>query len=443
MTDELPRTRYARNGDIHIAYQVVGEGPPDLVFTPGMWSNVELQWEAPPMAHFLNRLASFTRLIVFDPRGGGLSDPGSGTDLLEERMDDLRAVMDACGSERAAVAGASWGGPLALLFAATYPDRTSALVLLETFAKLDRSLPFLGREGWDPDAIAEVIRTGWADGVFWDALAPSLAHSDRARAMWAQFQRRSVSPSSAAAQARAIMSLDLLPVLPAVRTPTLILHRRDDMSIDVAYARRMAEGIPDSKLVEVEGRDGAYWIGDVTPFLEEIEEFLTGERRWHEPDRVLATVLFTDIEGSTERAARVGDRRWRGLLEEHNQIVRRELRRFRGREIHTAGDGFLATFDGPARAMRCAGAIVDAVRALKLEVRAGVHTGELELVGQDVRGIAVHIGARVAAMAGPGEVLASGTVKDLVAGSGLEFEDRGVHALKGVPGEWRVFAVKN
>jgi pimeloyl-ACP methyl ester carboxylesterase len=440
----LPETRYAKSGDVHLAYQVIGEGGLDLVYVPGFASNIEETWEDPHYRRFLERLASFSRLILFDKRGTGLSDPVAIADLptLEQRMDDLRAVMDAAGSERAAVLGHSEGGVMSVLFAATYPERTIALITLGTFAKRIWSPDYQ----WAPTPEArerdyEDIERTWGKEVDIEYYAPSMA-GDQAFAVWfARYFRRSASPQAALALMRMNTQADIREVLPAVRVPTLIMNRVDDRDVKVEEARYIAARIPGAKLVELPGADHSAWVGQTGPLLDEIEEFLTGVRRGPEPDRVLATVLFTDIVGSTEHASRVGDRAWTDLVERHHAAIRRELDRFRGREIDTAGDGFLSTFDGPARAARCALEAAQVVRPLGLEIRAGLHTGEVELAGDKVRGLAVHIGSRIASLAGPGEVLSSSTVKDLVAGSGLRFEERGEHELKGVPGRWWVFAV--
>jgi pimeloyl-ACP methyl ester carboxylesterase len=437
-----PETRYAKSGDVNIAYQVVGEGPLDLVYVPGWISNVELMWDEPAHAHVLGRLSSFSRLILFDKRGTGLSDPVPLDRLppLEERMDDVRAVMDAAGSERAAVFGFSEGGQMSALFAATHPERTVALVIYGTFAKRIWSPDY----PWAPkpdarEAELVALEQNWATRMDLDQLAPS--ESDAFKTRLAAYFRRSASPGTGVALMRMNTQHDIREVLPTIRVPTLVLHRARDIDVKAEEGRWIAEQIPGAKYVELPGDSHTLWGGDTDEIVDEIEEFLTGERPARELDRVLATVLFTDIVGSTERAAELGDRRWRELLAGHDAAVRRELGRYHGHEVDTAGDGFLATFDGPARAVRCAVAIRDAVRMLGLEIRAGVHTGELELAGDKVRGIAVHTGARVASLAAPGEVLASSTVKDLVWGSGLEFEDRGTHELKGVPGKWNIYAV--
>ena len=437
-----PETRYAKSGEIHIAYQVVGDGPLDLVLFPGFVSHLEYRWEDPGYSRLLGRLASFSRLITFDKRGTGLSDRTAGLDTLEQRMDDARAVMDAVGSSRAALFGWSEGGPMCALFAATYPERTTALILLGAYA----------RRAWAEDhpwgvppeqapRVLEIIEREWGGPVGLEIWAPSAAADDRFRRWWATYLRLSASPGAALAIMQMNLGIDARHILPAVRVPTLIMHRAGDRLTNVSQGRYLAEHIAGAKYVELPGEDHVPWVGDVDTIADEVEEFLTGVRHGAEPDRVLATVLFTDIVRSTERAAALGDRRWRDLLDAHHAAVRRELARFRGREVHTAGDGFLATFDGPARAIRCSGAIIAAVRPLGIEVRAGLHTGEIELMGDDIGGIAVHIAARVSGLAKPGEVLVTGTVKDLVAGSGTRFTDRGTHDLKGVEDAWRLFAV--
>jgi class 3 adenylate cyclase len=439
-----PQTRYTKSGDLNIAYQVVGEGPLDLVYVPGWISNIELMWQEPAHARLLGRLASFSRLILFDKRGTGLSDPVPPDRLptLEERMDDVRAVMDAARSERAAIFGSSEGGLMSVLFAATYPERTSALITLAIYAK----------RLWSPDypwaptpearaAEIELIERTWGGEMDISDLAPSADEAFKRRAV--AYLRRSASPGAAVALLRMNSQIDVRDVLPTIRVPTLVLQRVDDRDVNVEEGRWIAAQIPGAKYVELPGDEHLIWAGDVDAVVDEVEEFVTGRRPVHEPDRVLATVLFTDIVGSTEKAHDLGDRRWRELLEQHHDVVRRALERFQGREVDTAGDGFLATFDGPARAIRCACAIRDGLRDVGLEVRSGLHTGECERLGDKVAGVAVHTGARVSALAQPGEVLASSTVKDLVAGSGIEFEDRGVHELKGIPGEWRLYAVSS
>jgi len=437
-----PETRYAKSGGVHVAYQVTGAGP-DLVLVPGWVSHVEYAWENSSFSRFLQRLASFSRLILLDRRGTGLSDRVAELPTLEERMDDVRAVMDAVGSERAALFGISEGGPMCMLFAATYPERTSALVLYGTLVKGMQDAD----ASWAPpkeqvDIFLDVIGKAWGTGITLDLFGPSLAQDERERQYWARFERLAVSPGAARVLLQMVADTDVRHVLPTIRVPTLIVHRSGDRATPVEGARHIAAHIPEAKYVELPGEDHFAWIGDLDAVLDPVEEFLTGACQAPEPDRVLATVLFTDIVGSTARAAELGDQRWRDLLTSHHAVVRSELARFRGREVKTAGDGFLATFDGPARAIRCACAVRDAVRSLGIEIRAGLHTGECELMGDDVGGIAVHTGARVAASAAPGEVLVSSTVKDLVAGSRLRFADRGTHDLRGVPGEWRLFAVE-
>jgi class 3 adenylate cyclase len=437
-----PETRYTKSGDVNIAYQVVGEGALDLVYVSGWISNVELAWEEPTYARFLRRLASFSRLITFDKRGTGLSDPVPLHELptLEERMDDLRAVLDAAGSQRAALFGHSEGGNMSVLFAAAHPERTIALATFGIFAKRIWSPDY----PWAPTAEArrraiDQLEGDWGGDMDIADLAPGVDEAFKRRL--ATYLRRSASPGAAVALLRMNTEIDTRAVLPTIRVPTLVLQRTGDRDANVEEGRWIASQIPGARFVELPGEAHLPWVGDQDAVLDEVQEFLTGVRPPPEPDRVLATVLFTDIVGSTERASELGDRRWRELLERHHALVRRELDRFHGREVDTAGDGFLATFDGPARAIRCARAIGGALGELGLDVRAGLHTGECELLGGKVAGVAVHTGARVAGQAGPGEVLVSQTVKDLVAGSGIEFEDRGMHELKGVPGEWRLYAV--
>jgi pimeloyl-ACP methyl ester carboxylesterase len=438
-----PETRYAQSGDVNIAYQVVGDAPRDLVLVPGWVSNIEVFWEGPACARFLERLASFSRLILFDKRGTGLSDRVTDLPNLETRMDDVRVVMDTVGSERAALFGYSEGGPMCALFAATYPARTTAVITAGSYA----------RRIWAPDypwaptrdqhvQFVERCQREWGGPVGLDERWPSAARNESARQWWARLLRMGSSPGAAVALLRMNAEMDVRDVLPAIRVPTLVLHSAGDRTLRIEGSRFLAERIPGARFVELPGIDHVPWGEDADAILDEIEEFLTGVRHGPEPDRVLATVLFTDIVGSTERAAALGDRRWRDVLEQHHTLVRRELDRFRGREIDTTGDGFLATFDGPARGVRCARAVGEGVHALGLEVRAGLHTGEIELLDDKVSGLAVHIGARVAAAAGPGEVLVSSTVKDLVAGSGLRFQDRGLQPLRGVPGEWHLFALE-
>jgi class 3 adenylate cyclase len=443
---EGSETRYARSGEVSIAYQVVGEGPFDLVYVPGWVSNIDLMWDEPGYAAFLERLASFSRLIIFDKRGTGLSDPVPLDQLptLEQRMDDVRAVMDAAGSARAALLGHSEGGNMCVLFSATYPERTSALVLVGCYAKRIRSDDY----PWAPaaeDREREIEETEarWGSPDMLRALAPSKANDEAFERWVGRYLRQSASPKAAASLLRMNTQIDVREILPTIQVPTILIYRSDDVDVDVDEGRYMAERIPGSRFVELPGGDHTMWTGDAAATLDEIEEFLTGVRRGPEPDRVLATVLFTDVVGSTELATRLGDRAWRDLLARHHAAVRRELDRWRGREVDTAGDGFLATFDGPARAIRCAVAAVESVRGLGMEIRAGVHTGEVEVANGDLRGIAVHIGSRVSSLAAPNQVLVSRTVADLVAGSGIVLAERGEHELKGVPGTWLVYAVES
>ena len=452
-----PKTSYARNGDVNIAYQVIGDGPLDLLFIPAFVSHLDLYWAAPETAAFFRRLASFSRLILFDKRGTGLSDPGSGVATLEERMEDVRAVLDACGSQQAALFGLSEGGPMSLLFAATYPERTTALITFGSFARLlpaphyfwerreRASYPENLREEvermWEQNrSFTDAFENHWGEGKVLALYMPSLAGDANAQRMFGMFERAAASPAMVRALYQFNTEIDVTQVLPVIGVPTLVLHRTDDL-IPVAYGRYLAEHVPDARFVELAGNDHMPWLGDSDAVLDEVEHFLTGTRRAAEPDRVLATVLFTDIAGSTERAAELGDDRWRALLENHNELVRRQLAAFSGREVKALGDGFLATFDGPGRAIRCACAIRENVGSLGVDVRAGVHTGECEVIGADIGGMAVHIGARVVARAAPGEVLVSSAVRDLVVGSGIEFADRGTHELKGVPGQWQLLAV--
>jgi pimeloyl-ACP methyl ester carboxylesterase len=436
-----PKTQYTKSGDVHIAYQVTGTGPLDLVFVPGFVSHLEYQWEYPESARFFERLASFSRLICFDKRGTGLSDRVGGIPSLEQRMDDVRAVMDAVGSDRAALFGVSEGGPMSLLFAATYPARTRALAIYGSYARRAWAADHtFGRTVEDMDRVLNTIEREWGGPVGMEIWAPSMTGDERLRHWWANYLRLAASPGAAMNVMRMNMEIDVRHVLPSVRVPTLIVHRTGDRLTFVEQGRYLAERIPGARLAELPGDDHMPFL-DSDQIIDEVEEFLTGTRNVAETDRVLATVLFTDIAGSTERAAALGDRRWRDVLAGYYGTARRELARFRGREVDTAGDGLFAAFDGPARAVRCAEAISAGVRSLGIEVRAGLHTGECEMIGDKVGGIAVHIGARVASLARPGEVLVSNTVKDLVAGSGLTFAERGVHALKGVPGEWPLFAV--
>jgi class 3 adenylate cyclase len=435
-------TRYARSGDVNIAYQAVGEGALDLVFVPGWVSNIELMWEEPACSRFLRRLASFSRLILFDKRGTGLSDRVNESELptLEQRIDDVRAVMDAAGSERAALFGSSEGGNMSVLFAATYPERTVALITLGIFAKRIWAEDY----PWAPtrderEEFFRLVGEGWGGLVDLEVLAPSMIGNAEFEAWWPRYLRQSATPRDAVALARMNTEIDIRSILPSILVPTLVMQRTGDLDVNVEEGRFIGSRIPGAKYVELEGQDHFIFAGDQDPVLDEVEEFLTGTRPIPEPDRALLTILFTDIAGSTELTAKLGDAKWRDLLSRHDAMVRRELDRFRGVEVDTAGDGFLATFDGPARAARCAIAIRDGARALGMEVRSGVHTGECEFEGTKIRGIAVNIGSRIASAAVGGQVLVSSTVRDLTAGSGLTFQDQGTHELKGVPDSWHLY----
>ncbi len=440
--------RYVRNGDVHIAYQVLGRGPPDLVLVDGFLTHLGAMWADPPRRRFCERLASFSRLILFDKRGMGLSDHVPfGT--LEERMDDVRAVMDAVGSERAALFGQSEGGPMSILFAATYPERTLALLLVGAEVKEETTDDWpwgeSTREVFEESMRGVLERWGTPEQAERAAASrsPSAVGDKSAVEAWHRRLVESASPGDAIAFMRIAFEIDVRDVIPSVRAPTLVVHARGDRVCLVENGRYLAEHIRGARYIELESEDHLPWYADAEVVAGEIQQFLTGVREPVEPDRVLTTVLFTDIVGSTEQASELGDRRWRDLLELHHARIRAELERFRGREIDTAGDGFLAAFAGPARAIRCACAAVESITDLGIEIRAGVHTGECEVVGEKLSGVAVHIGARVAGQAAPGEVLVSSTVKDLVAGSDIVFEDRGTAELKGVPGTWRLYAVRS
>jgi pimeloyl-ACP methyl ester carboxylesterase len=441
-----PVTRYAKRGGVSVAYQVVGDGPFDVVFVPGFVSNLDFFWEVPTIARVWQRLASFSRLITFDKRGTGLSERTTGIPTLEERMDDLHAVMDAAGSERAALVGISEGGPMCLTFAATHPERTIALVLWGSYARVLRAPDYpIGIDEQVLEGALRWIERQWGTGRPASALMFSAAADDAATLdMVGRTERNSATPATALATLRFGTSCDVRDVLPAISVPTLVLHRRGDPFVSVEHGRHLAAHIPGARLVEL---PGDFHVGagpdSNDALVAEIEEFLTGVRpeRAHDADRVLATVLFTDIVGSTAKAAELGDRGWRALLDAHDAAVRAEIERARGHEVNRTGDGFVAAFDGPARAIHCAQAITAAARRLGLAVRTGLHTGECTVRDGELSGVALHIGARVAALAGAGEVLVTSTVRDLVLGSGFRFEDRGVQALRGVPGEWRVLAL--
>jgi class 3 adenylate cyclase len=438
-----PETRYTQSGDVTIAYQVIGSGPRDLLIVPGFISHLEQAWEDPSYARFLTRLASFSRLIRFDKRGTGLSDRLAGIPTLEERMDDVRAVMDATGSISAALFGISEGGSMALLFAATYPERTSALILYGSIAKGSWAPDY----PWGPkhDANWEQWlrdwRKEWGGPYGIDYWAPSVAGDERFRQWWAKYLRLGATPNSIISLWRMNAAIDTRAILQAIHVPTLVLHRTGDMAVEVEQGRYLARNIPGAKFVALHGNDHLWWVGDSESIVSEIEEFLTGSRQTVEPDRVLVTLLFTDIVNSTDRAAEMGDTRWRDLLDSHNRTVQTGIDRFKGRAVKSTGDGFLATFDGPARAIRCGLAVNEGMQRLGIEVRSALHTGEVELMEGDVSGIAVHIAARVLAQARANEVWTSRTVKDLVAGSQFRFDERGTFSLKGVAGDWPLYSV--
>jgi pimeloyl-ACP methyl ester carboxylesterase/class 3 adenylate cyclase len=440
--------RYARVGEQYVAYALTGSGSTNLIVAPPITSNIEIQWDDPHYRHFIERLGSFASVAIFDKRGTGLSGPivGTGVPTLEQRMDDVLAVMDALRWEEAALLGYAEGGSLCILFAASYPDRVTSLTLINSTPRLIKTDDYPW--GWEPTTTPmheAAANWGRPDFQFFERFAPGMrSHPDWVEyvQMQAREQRFGASPGIFTLLQTVAMDIDVRSVLPAVRCPTLIMHRKGNKIVDVGNSRYLAEKMPEAKYIELDGADHYPWFHDSDTILDHIHEFITGHQPSPELDRVLATILFTDIVGSTARAAEIGDHRWKPLLEQHHSIVRKELTHFRGREIDTAGDGFFATFDGPARGVRCALSIRDAVRQVGLEIRAGLHTGECEIMGPNVGGLAVHIGARVAARAGASEVLVSSTVKDLVAGSGITFEDRGLHQLKGVPDEWHIFAAK-
>jgi class 3 adenylate cyclase/pimeloyl-ACP methyl ester carboxylesterase len=433
-----PEVRYARSGELSIAYQVWGEGAVNLVVGGPLVTHIEIFWEHPLLVDWYEQLGRFARCVMLDRRGSGASDPVEGPPSLEQQMDDLLAVLDAAGVKRAALLGTGDVARMMALFAATYPDRVAALVLNGPAAA--------GSDGLAPDVgeqMLDILENSWGTGASVRLFAPTLA-DDEAWIRWsARAERMSASPLMVRKMFRMALDSDVRAVLPNVRVPTLVLHRRGDRLVPIARGREVAELIPNARFVELEGVDPWPFVGDLQPWMDEVEEFLTGMRHARDPERVLSTVLFTDIVESTAHAARVGDSRWKVMLREHHAIVERELNRHRGRRVKTIGDGALITFDGPTRAVRAAGAMVREQTDLKLPIRAGLHTGEIELFDDDIGGLAVHIGARVGALAKPGEVLVSSTVRDLVVGSGLEFEDRGEHTLKGVPGKWRLFALSN
>lgn len=440
---ELPETRYARSGDVGIAFQVFGEGELDLVLAYPWVSHLDLQWENPAIASFMRRLATFARVIVFDRRGVGLSDQMEGAATLEERMDDVRAVMDAVGSDRAALLGMSEGAQMCMLFAATYPQRTSALVLWGAMARSTEApdYPFAPPMDALVESYSELMAPMWGQGSSVDIFSPSLADNPRARQFIGRLEKGAGSPLRVWTLVQAFLETDLRDVLPLIQVPTLVMHRRHDQAVNVRAGRWLAEQIKGCRYVELEGRDHFPWVGDSDTPLAVMEEFLIGVPPVVTPERVLATVVFTDIVDSTGRATELGDRRWRGLLEEHQGFVRTCLEQFDGREIKTTGDGFLATFQGPSRAVEFARQVTGESPNLGIEVRAGIHTGEVEMMGSDIGGIAVHVAARICGLAGPGCVLTSRTVRDLSVGSGINFEPHGEHELKGVPDRWELYNI--
>ena len=440
---DMPETRYAKSGDVHIAYQVFGQGTTDLVFLSSWISQIEHIWAWPQGARFYSRLARFSRVIALDKRGAGLSDRVSGTPAIDERMDDIRAVMDAVGSERAALLGTSEGGALGAVFAASHPDRTTALIMANSGARFSAAPDYPW--GWTEEAgdvVVTYIGDYWGSGLSVPLVAPDFAGDEDFRRWFGQLERLSGTPGVMRATWRWNMDIDIREILPVIRVPTLVLSRVGDPLVPVESGRYLGSHIPGATYVELPGSEHYAFFGDVDGMVDEVEQFLTGTKAAPEADRMLATVLFTDIVDSTAQAATVGDRRWHTMLEQYYGLVREKLHAFRGREVKLLGDGVLATFDGPGRAIRCAVAIRDAVPSIGVAVRSGLHTGEVEVMDEDIGGIGVHIGQRVCALARPSEVLVSRTVVDLVAGAEIAFTDRGEHDLKGVPGTWRLFAAE-
>jgi class 3 adenylate cyclase len=440
---DVPETHYAKADDgVHVAYQVFGQGPFDLVVIPGFISHVEWAWEDPALASFLHRLAAFARVVIFDKRGTGMSDRTERLPDVDRRMLDIEAVMDAVGSEDAALLAVSEGGPMAILFAAAHPERTRALALWGTYARMTVAPDYpIGIETAQLHQLAELFEPDWGSGVGLEYWAPSAANDNHAREFFGRLQRLGASPGAAMALLTSYIDIDVRPALPLIQAPTLVMHRTGDRMVSVEHARYLAERIEGARLVELDGTDHFWWTEDPDVIVDEVEEFLTGSRSVREPDRVLASVLFTDIVDSTRKAAELGDKAWRALLDKHDALAERQVERQRGRLIKKTGDGILATFDGPARSVRCAQGIREGARGLGIQVRAGVHIGEVEQRAADVAGLGVHIASRIEALAQPGEVLVSRTVAELVVGSGLEFSDRGDHELKGVPGRWQLLAV--
>jgi class 3 adenylate cyclase len=444
VTVTLPETRYARNNGLHVAYQLVGDGPVDVVLLTQWFSNIDSQWDVPPLAAFIRRLARFGRVLTFDKRGTGLSDPVPASELpsIEEWMDDLRTVMDENGIDRAVLVANLASSFMAMVFAVTYPARVRALVMVNAYPRFTRSADYpWGFDAGNFDMVMERTRRMWGKGMLLRQFAPSLLADATLVEQESRYERQAASPGTAMAMTRMINLIDVRSVLPTITVPTMVISRADPAAVPAGHRRYVADHVHGARYVELAGADELMWAGDQDALVGEVQEFVTGARPVAEPDRVLATILFTDIVGSTRLAAEHGDRAWRELLERHHALVRSELAHFRGREVDTAGDGFLAVFDGPGRAVRCASAAVRSVQSLGIEIRAGVHTGEVEVAGDGIRGIAVHIGARVSAFASASEVLVSSTVRDLVAGSGLQFEDRGSRELKGVRDPWRVLAL--
>lgn len=435
-----PKTRYANSNGVFVAYQVFGNGPQDLILVPGFVSNVEVAWEEPGVVRFLERLASFSRVIMFDKRGTGLSDRGGKAPTLEERMDDMLAVMKAEHCQRAALLGVSEGGSMSILFAATFPERTKALILYGAYAKgvWSQDYPWMLTEA-QYERWMDSIHHTWGDPEMLKYWAPSMAHDEYLSSWWGKFMRAGASPGAAVDLIRLYAAIDVRSILTSIQVPTLVIHRTGDRTVRVGNGRYLAANISNAKYVELPGVDHLWWVKEDGTITSEIEEFLMGDRPQLSLERTLATVLFTDIVGSTEKALQAGDEQWLQLMEQHDRIVRQEISSFQGREIRSTGDGFLMTFDGPSRAVFCAGKIRQAMETLDLHIRAGIHTGEIELKGQEIGGIGVHIAARVMGEAGASTIMVSSTVRDLMVGSGVVFEDRGKHTLKGIAGEWQLY----
>ena len=438
----VPEIKYAKNNGVHIAYQIVGSGPIDLVLVPGWVSNIEIFWEEPNAVRFLRRLSSFSRLILFDKRGTGLSDKVCYTPTLEERMEDVRTVMDAVNSKRAALVGYSEGGPMCSLFAATYPERTLSLIMIGSFARRIKTADYpYGISPEKYELFINQIEKKWGEAVGLESRAPSFADDPLFRNWWARFLRLSASPATAIALTRMNREIDVRKILPAIKVPTLILHAENDDVVNIEEGRYIAESIDGAQFFKVPSVDHLPWVGAPDIILARIEEFVAGSITASETNRSLYTVMFTDIVTSTELIAKSGDRKWNDILEAHNMAIRHEIAVYSGREIDNAGDGFFIAFDGPARAIHCASSIRKALRTINLSVRIGVHIGECESIDNKLSGIAVHIGSRISTMAKKNQIWVSQTVKDLVAGSGIIFEDMGLHDLKGVPDKWHLYQV--